>query len=80
MQDSKLCYTTENCKYSEKVLFMLYPAKCPDLKPIESIFNTMGDNVMRRKPTTLTEWWRPCRRNWAKSHQNKNPVVGDAQK
>lgn len=41
----------------ENIEIMKRPAQSPDPNPIEILWKILGNKVMARKPTTVTELW-----------------------
>ncbi|KAI5086665.1 hypothetical protein C0J45_23292, partial [Silurus meridionalis] len=59
MQDNAhACHTAKRVKQfleTENTEIMTWPAQSPDLNPIENLWKILGDKVMAKKPTTVTE-------------------------
>lgn len=61
MQDNTPCYTKNQVKQlleAENIETVKRPGQSPDLNPRENLWKILGNKVMARKPTTVTELWK----------------------
>ncbi len=69
MQDNALCHTAKRVKQfleAENIEIMKWPAQSPDLTPIENHWKNLGNKVMAKKPTIVTELWKRLKEKWTK--------------
>ncbi len=69
MQDNALCHTVKLVNKfleTENIEIIKWPTQSPDLTPIENRWKNLGDKVMAKKPTTVTELWKRLEEKWTK--------------
>ncbi|KAI5085750.1 hypothetical protein C0J45_24213, partial [Silurus meridionalis] len=67
MQDNAPCHTAKQVKHflkPENIEIMTWSAQSPDLNPVENLWKILGDKVMAKKPTTVSELWRRLEEEW----------------
>ncbi|GFW34612.1 transposable element Tcb1 transposase [Trichonephila clavipes] len=69
MDDNSTCPRTlavQDCLDSESIQRLIWPARSPDLNPIENVWDALGRQVAGRKypPTTKNTLIRALKRNW----------------
>ncbi len=45
---------------------MKWPAQCPELSSTENLWKILGDKVIAKKPTIVTELWKRVEEEWTK--------------
>lgn len=61
MQDNAPCHTAKRVKQfleAQDIEIMKWPAQSPDLNPVENLWKIIGDKVMTKKHTTVTDLWK----------------------
>ena len=69
MHDNAPCHTAKRVKdylQQENIPVMKWPAQSPDLNPIENLWHIIGEEVRKRNPTTIDDFWSKIEDEWNK--------------